>query len=147
MEMMREKITLSVCALMMLCGCITREVRQVDIDAWTNVSVVALDTHSVFITMPQVRTVSDDGLEIRDYIDKVGVSNCMGTGAGFGGFGRGYMLNYANFNSFQTCSAQSVGCDNIFYIRDGKVLEYKPVGLCNTNQTLQPEAGWEKFLK
>ena len=131
----------------LLAGCAGRQVRPVDVDSWTGVSLVALDTHSIFLTMPQVRTVTDDGLEIRDYVSKVGVSNCVGSGGGFGGFGRGYAMSYGSFSSFQTCSAQLVGCDNIFYIRDAKVLQYKPVGTCFTNQTLQPEPGWERFIK
>jgi len=39
------------------------------------------------------------------------------------------------------------GCDNIFYIQDGKVIQYKPVGQCFTDESVSPEKGWEKFNK
>ena len=119
-------------------GCaIFLQVRQSDLEAWKGVPVEALDTHSLFLTVPMVKTVSESGVEIRDYVNKVGVSSCSQ-------FGR---LTYANFNSFQNCSAQMVGCDNIFYIRDGKVLEYKPVGQCYTDNTVRPEPGWDRFTR
>ena len=130
----------------MISGCAFKTVRQVDIDAWKDVPVTALDTHSLFITVPVVKTVTDQGIEIRDYVNKVGFSSCMGSGGGTGGR-YGYSMSYANFSSFQSCTAQMVGCDNIFYIRDGKVIQYKPVGQCYTDETVQPEKGWERFTK
>ncbi len=134
-------------------GCAIRQVRQVDLDAWKDVPVEALDTHSLFLTVPMVKTVTDSGIEIRDYVNKVGVSSCSQNTFGaknanlYGTGNNAQVMTYANYNSFQNCSAKMVGCDNIFYIRNGKVLEYKPVGRCYTDNTVRPEQGWERFLR
>ena len=80
-----------------------------------------------------VKTVTDSGVEIRVYSNKRGIVSCGGTG----------FLSYSNFNTFQACSAGLVGCDGIFYIRDGKVIEVKAVGNCYTNEKSRPEKGWE----
>ena len=108
-----------------------------DLDSWLGVPVIAIDTHSFLLTLPMVKTVTDSGVEIRVYSNKRGIVSCGGT----------EFLSYSNFNTFQTCSTGLVGCDNIFYIRDGKVIEYKPVGRCYTNEMVRPEKGWERFLK
>jgi hypothetical protein len=122
-------------------GCAT--VRNSDLDAWQNIPVEALDTHSFFITLPVIKTLSDSGVEIRDYVNKRGVSGCFKSG---NANNYGY-TTYTNYNAFQTCSSSMVGCDNIFYIRDGRVLEYKPVGRCKTNETVRPEVNWQRFSK
>jgi hypothetical protein len=138
-------------------------VRQEDLSAWVGIPVVALDTHSIFITFPVIRTVTDNGLEIRNYVNKQGISQCFANTNAFGssttraqanqrvGATSAYSLqantiSSVNFSTFQNCSNQIVGCDNIFYIRDGKVLEYRPTGKCYTNGSVQPQAGWERFL-
>ncbi|MBI3937968.1 MAG: hypothetical protein HY323_13400 [Betaproteobacteria bacterium] len=122
-------------------------VSQPDLDAWVGVPVIALDTHSLFLTVPMVRTITDSGVEIRNYINKRGVSSCGGSGFGLANSPQGSTLSYTNFNAFQNCTSGMVGCDNIFYIRDGKVIEYKPVGRCYTNEAVRPEKGYERFLK
>ena len=133
------KNTMLLCFVVVLfSGCaIFLQVRQSDLEAWKGVPVEALDTHSFFLTVPMVKTVTESGVEIRDYVNKGGVSRCSQFGT----------LSYGNFNSFQNCSAQIAGCDNIFYIRDGKVLEYKPVGQCYTDNTVRPEPGWDRFTR
>lgn len=140
---MRSIAILLVAAL--LTGCAT--VRQSDLDAWVDVPVIALDTHSFFLTLPMVRTVMDSGVEIRVYTNKRGVSNCGGGGFGSANSPQGSTLSYANFNTFQNCTSRMVGCDGIFYIRDGRVIEAKPVGRCYTNEATRPEKGYERFLK
>ena len=132
----------------LLAGCAgTRPpvVNQLDLDAWVGVPVIALDTHSLFLTVPMVKTVTDSGVEIRNYVNKRGVSSCGGSGFGTVS-SPGSTLSYANFNAFQNCTSGMVGCDNIFYIRDGKVIEYKPVGRCYTNEAVRPEKGYERFF-
>jgi hypothetical protein len=141
-----RKIGLLSIFIFLISGCAFRTVRQVDIDAWKDVPVIALDTHSLFITVPMVRTITDQGIEIRDYVNKVGYSSCAGSAGGMGSRS-GFVMSYGNFSSFQSCTARMVGCDNIFYIRDGIVIQYKPVGQCYTDESLQPEQGWERFTK
>ena len=140
----RMKRILVVILVLILAGCKT--VRPTDLDAWRNVPVEALDTHSLFITVPVIKTITDSGIEIRDYVNKVTVGRCFGNGQGARTDGGPY-VSYANYNAFATCSSGMVGCDNIFYIKDGKVIEYKPVGRCYTDDTVRPESGWERFSK
>ena len=45
----------------LLSGCAT--VRQSDLDAWVGVPVQALDTHPLFLTMPQYRTQTANGVD------------------------------------------------------------------------------------
>ena len=140
-----SSLILSALSLLIL-GCTGMGVRQSDLDAWAGVPVVALDTQSFFLTLPMVKTITDTGVEIRDYVNKRNVSRCIQSS-----FGNATMpsntIAYANFNQFQQCSSSVRGCDNIFYIRDGKVIEYRPTGYCKTNDIVRPQPGWEKFLK
>ena len=47
---------------------------------------------------------------------------------------------YVNANAFTTCSSNRIVCNNIFYIRDGIVLEYAPTGRCYTDETVRPQS-------
>lgn len=126
-----------------LSACAT--VRQQDLDAWVGVPVEALDTHSFFLTLPSIKTITDSGIEIRVYPNKQAISNCGNFGTGTIN-SNGYMA-FGNFQNFRACSSNLVGCDNIFYIKDRKVLEYKPVGRCYTDDRVRPEPNFERFLK
>ena len=109
-------------------------VRQQDLDAWIGMPVEALDTHSLFITVPMYRTVTASGIEIRNYANGRDVANCFGT-AGATNTG-----NFVYANAFTTCSSGRIVCNNIFYIKDGKVIEYAPTGRCFTDERVQPQA-------
>ena len=113
-------------------GCAT--VRQQDLDAWVGMPVEALDTHSIFITMPMYRTVTASGIEIRNYANGKNVATC------FGNAGATNTGNFVNANAFTSCSSGQIVCNNIFYIKDGKVLEYAPTGQCFTDKRAQPQA-------
>jgi hypothetical protein len=52
-----------------------------------------------------------------------------------------------NGNAFSTCSSGWVGCNNIFYIKDGKVIEYAPTGNCFTDERVQPQARYKTLMK
>lgn len=121
-------------AIATLTACAGLAVRQQDLDAWVDVPVEALDTHSVFLTMPMYRTVTPSGIEIRNYANGQEVSSCFTNAGGTRG-GRS-----VNASAFTTCSSNQVVCNNLFYIRDGKVLEYAPTGRCYTNATAQPQS-------
>lgn len=121
-----------------LIGC---HVRQKDLDAWVGVPVEALDTHSFFITVPMYRTVTESGIEIRNYANGKQVANCFGT-AGATNYG-----GYVNANTFTTCSSGRVVCNNIFYIKNRKVIEYAPTGRCYTNETVQPEERYRRLME
>ena len=126
--------------IILFTGCSVKQqaVRQQDLDAWVNVPVEELDIHSFFLTLPIVKTKTESGLEIRNYPNKINIGSCYG-------FANGGFLNKYQYGLYQTCSSDLVGCDNIFYIKDKKVLEYKPVGSCYTDEIVQPEKrNWNK---
>ena len=134
---------LLICITVGLAACGT--VRQQDLDAWVGQPVAALDTHSLFITLPVVKTVTDDGIEIRNYVNKRNVGACFGNT--FGQASSSYNTTSANFNAFSNCTSRAEGCDNIFYIKNKKIIEYKPVGKCFTNETVQPEKRYQELKK
>lgn len=112
-------------------GCsapVVLNVRQSDLDAWVGVPVKALDTHSIFLTMRLERSFTDDGVEIRNYVSEANASGCV-------------MIGYNLI-----CNEQKRACNNIFYIHNGYVMEYKLVGSggarCFTDTFLRPEAIW-----
>lgn len=115
-----------------------RQVRQVDLDAWAGQPVVALETHPVFITMPVVKTVASDGTEIWNYVNGADLGACSSSGSVWG-----TTLSYAAYSKFTSCITRFAACNNIFYIREGQVIRYTPVGSggmrCYTTEQLQPQ--------
>lgn len=124
------KYLVVVCAVL-LAGCAT--VRQSDLDAWVNMPVEALDTHPLFVTLPLVRTKTESGIEVRNYANGMDVSRCSGQALASGS------RRYVTVDAFSNCTHGRVVCNNIFYIRDGKVLEYAPTGRCYTDATVRPQ--------
>jgi len=120
--------------VMLVSGCaIVRTVRQGDLDAWVGMPVEALDTHSLFITVPMVRTITPSGIEIRNYANGVNMTSCAGNA------GANSANNFVSMAAFTNCSSGWVGCNNLFYIKDGKVIEYVPTGRCYTDETVRPQ--------
>lgn len=137
MRLVRTVIILAFATTVVSCGGLL--VRQQDLDAWVGVPVEALDTHSLFITIPMYRTVTASGIEIRNYANGRDVAHCFGTA------GANTTGNYVNANAFTTCSSGRVVCNNIFYIKEGVVIEYAPTGRCYTNETVQPQPRYLKL--
>jgi hypothetical protein len=128
----------SIAALLLMStvsGCAT--VRQADLDAWVGQPVAALETHPIFLTIPAVKTRASDGTEIWNYVDGANLGQCTGGGNIFG-----TTLDYATYSRFSTCVHRFAACNNIFYIRNGKVEKYTPIGTggarCYTTEQLQP---------
>lgn len=96
--------------------------------------VEALDTHSLFLTVPMVRTLSSSGIEIRNYANGMDVSSCYG-----GGNATRTTNKYITSSTFSTCTSNRVVCNNLFYIKDGKILEYAPTGRCYTDDSVRPQ--------
>ena len=80
------------------------------------------------------RTRTDSGIEIRNYANGRDVAQC------FGNASASRIGNFVNANAFTSCSSGRIVCNNIFYIKDGKVIEYAPTGRCYTDETVQPQA-------
>lgn len=121
--------------LLLLSGCAT--VQQADLDAWVGQPVATLETHPVFVTVPVVKSVASDGTEIWNFVNGANLGQCSSGGSIYG-----KQLNYTSYNQFASCVQRFAACNNIFYIRNGKVLRYTPVGTggarCYTTKQLQP---------
>jgi hypothetical protein len=127
---MIKKILAAALAVTALAGCGTMFVQQADLDTWPGVPVEALDTHTVFIAMPVTKTVTDSGIEARNYISGGSGLSCTSMG------GQGKALNMPTFTS---CSGNKKVCNHIFYIKDSIVLEYAPAGRCITTSSMRPQ--------
>lgn len=122
-----------------LSGCLS--VREEDLNSWVNRPVLDLELHPFLITMPVVKTKASDGTEIWNYVNGGNIGSCTGFGSATFNGKSGY-LDYANYSQFSNCMQRFAACNNIFYIKDGRVLSYNPVGTggarCYTNAKLQP---------
>ncbi|MCY4471150.1 MAG: hypothetical protein OXC08_20735 [Thiotrichales bacterium] len=79
--------------------------------------MVKLDTHPLFLTMRLERSFAADGaIEIRNYVNEMHVSAPIA----------GMMVS------------RRIACNNIFYIHDDVVMEYRPTGRCYTDATTRP---------
>jgi hypothetical protein len=112
-------------------------VREADLQAWQGAPASELDLHPIFITVPVIRTISSDGTEIRNYVNGRNTGECTG-----GGSIVGPTINQTSFSQFMTCMQGFAACNNIFYIKDGRVIRYTPVGTggmrCYTDERLRP---------
>ena len=126
-----KKLFLIIVIALVLSGCV---VRQEDLDAWVGQPIEALETHSFFVTVPLIKTKTSSGIEIWNYRNGQMHTSCYGNASG----------GYLSTNLFANCSSGEIVCNNLFYIKDGYVLEYKPSGRCYTDATLQPERGFRK---
>ena len=114
-------------------------VRQSDLDSWVGQPVAALDQQSFFLTLPMIRTKSSGGVEIRNYVNGRNVRSCFGSAYSYGTY-----TSYSNYSATATCVGKKAACNNIFYIKNGKVLEYRPTGsggaICFTDSRVLPPA-------
>lgn len=124
--------------LTLFCLTACASVRQADLDAWAGQSVSALETHPVFLTIPVVKTKTSDGTEIWNYINGGNLGSCTGGGSAYAG----RTMDYATYNSFSSCMSRFAACNNIFFIKEGRVLRYTPIGSggarCYTDDRVRP---------
>jgi hypothetical protein len=122
-------------ASLLVAGCMT--VRQEDLVAWEGAPVSALDAQPVFLTMRVVKTMTADGTEIRNYVNGRDVGSCSGGGSVYGGF-----VSLATYQQYSSCVSTFAACNNIFYIKNGRVIRYTPIGTggarCYTNDATRP---------
>jgi len=126
-------VTLAVGLSLLASGCADPVVRQQDLDVWVGMPVEALDSQPLFGTVAMVRTITDSGIEIRNYASGRGFATCAGSGSAIA------PGSYISADAFASCTSGWVGCNNIFQIKDGKVLEYAPTGRCLTNESVWPK--------
>lgn len=127
------------CALaLVVASCVTApQVHQEDLQSWVGRPIDDLDKHPVFLTLQAVRTRTNDGTEIRNYLNGRNTVSCSGGGTVFAGY-----LDTASYNRFSSCMQSFPACNNIFYIKNGVVTQYSPIGTggaqCYTNEKLRP---------
>jgi hypothetical protein len=138
--MMKKILAITLAAA--LAGCSNLSVRQVDLDTWPGMPVEALDTHSLFLTMPMNKTLTDSGIEVRNYANNMDSQSCYSGG----GASRGSSGKYVNASFFTNCSNNRATCNNLFYIKDAIVLEYAPTGACYTDETTQPQKRYLQLM-
>lgn len=127
------QLAIALAIFSIISGCASKQtVREHDLNAWVGVSVEALDKHAFFMTVPMFRTKTDSGTEIRNYAYGYDFQEC------FSKAGASNIGDFINEDAFITCSSSRIMCNNIFYIKQGKVLEYAPTGRCDTNEKLYP---------
>ena len=124
-------IFISVMVLMFLSGCL-KGVRQEDLDAWVGQPVSMLDTHPFFLTVPLEKRFTADGVEVRIYRNGRSVSRCSSQSA--------LVNSYStSINSYANCYQDDVVCNNIFFIKNNRVIRYSPTGRCYTDATVRPK--------
>lgn len=130
---MRAVISIGVMLLLIACA----TVRQEDLESWVGQPVSALEKHPFFVTRPVVRTRASDGTEIWNYVNGANVGSCSSSGSIFG-----TTVDYATYSQFTNCMQRFAACNSIFYIKNGVVERYTPVGTgggrCYTTAQLQP---------
>ncbi len=132
-----KRIILAALVGVLVSGC--GSVRQKDLDAWVGQPVEALDLQPFFLTLPMVKRVSQSGVEIRNYIDGRNIGNCFGSG-----HIHGMTYTSVGYSQFSNCVSSFGACNNIFYIKNGKILEYAPTasgsGWCYTDDSVLPSS-------
>jgi hypothetical protein len=132
--MNRLRGVLAIGVSLLASACADPAVRTRDLDVWIGMPVEALDTQPLFVGMRMVRTYAEDGVEIRNYASRRDFPSCAGSP---GALATG---SYVSPDAFSNCTGGWDGCSNIFYVRNGKVLEYAPTGRCYTNESVWPKA-------
>ena len=124
------QIAAAALGISVLAACATvPSVRQADLDSWKGMPVEALDTHSLFATMRMTTRTTSSGVEVRNYSNEQKGTYCSGSA----------------FNA--SCVDSSVACNNLFYIKNGMVVEYAPTGQCMTNDAVRPERRYLSLTK
>jgi hypothetical protein len=126
------KIFTVLAGCLFLGGCLT--VRESDLIAWQGQPVEALDKQPFFLTLQMQRSFAADGTEIRNYVNGRTSSSCSSSATTYG------TSTIATANS--DCTSQFSACNNIFYIKNGRVIRYTPVGSggakCMTDDRVLP---------
>ena len=126
---------LALLALPLLSAC--KSVKP-DVTAWPGTPALVLDQHPLFSTMQVVRTIAGDGTEIRNYVGKASIASCSVPNADLTA-----VLTPAAYNTFSQCLRSHPACINVFYIENGIITAYTPIGTggsqCPSDERLQPD--------
>ena len=109
-------------------------VPQQVIDAWAGIPVNILDTHTFFKSAPMFRTKTENGTEIRNYAYGYDFQACASKA------GARHIGDFISEDTLIACSSSRIVCNNMFYIKEERVLEYAPTGRCDSDQKIHPQA-------
>jgi hypothetical protein len=127
----------AVAAIVMMTLVSSCTVRTEDQEAWVGAPVINLDKHPIFLTLPVVKTRASDGTEIRNYVNGRNIGACSGNGTVFAG-----TIDFASYSAFSSCVSGFAACNNIFYIKGGRIQAYTPIGSggasCYTDDRVRP---------
>ena len=119
-----------------LVGCAT--VHPEDTEAWVGQPLSVLEKQPLFLTMQVVKTQASDGTDIWNYVTGQGATSCIGDGTWFGG----RRIGWGTYMSFTDCTSRVQACNNIFYIRDGRVQRVVVMASggaqCSTDRRFRP---------
>ncbi len=129
---------IAICITLVFGACsIFNGVRQEDLDAWVGQPVSTLEKHPFFLTRPVIRTRASDGTEIWNYVNGRNIEACSASGSLYG-----RLVDHATYSRHSHCMQSVAACNNIFYIKNGIVERYVPVGTgglrCMTSEELKP---------
>jgi hypothetical protein len=134
----------------------SNKTRHQDIVKWHYVPVKALDEHPLWKELALLKSVTSSGKEIRVYVNSSAPEVMSRCSLGLNLSALCAIKNHPctkktglipekELNDFLTCSdAKAAGCNNVFYIEDGIVSRYIPVGNCTTNEQTIPD---KKYLR
>ena len=98
----------------LLVGCAT--VNPADTEAWVGQPVSVLEKQPLFLTMQVVKTQASDGTDIWNYVTGQAATSCNQDGTFLG-----RRIGWGTYMAFTDCTSRFQACNNIFYIRDGRV--------------------------
>lgn len=119
--------------------------------AWNHVPVKALNEHEYWSTVGMLKSITPKGDEIRVYFNTTGVYHLKLCSKGntvdkacaikhHPCTTKEGIVSEKELQAFITCSDErAAGCNNIFFIENGYVTRYVPVGSCTTNSTIIPD--------
>lgn len=97
-----------------LAGCAT--VHPEDTEAWAGQPTSVLEKQPLFLTMAVVKTQASDGTDIWNYVSGQAATSCNQDGMLLG-----RRIGWGAYTGFTDCTSRFQACNNIFYIRDGRI--------------------------
>jgi hypothetical protein len=118
-----------------LAGCGT--VHPEDTEAWVGQPTSVLEKQPFFLTMQVVKTNASDGTDIWNYVSGQAAMSCSQDGTLLG-----RRVGWGAYTGFADCTSRFQACNNIFYIRDGRVQRVVVMAsggaVCSTDKRFLP---------
>ncbi len=119
--------------LLLIASCAGYSVRQEDVDAWKGVDSDELFTHPKFSTLPRTKQTLKLGVELYNFTNSIPQKNDIDCTRRLNAFGDQDIRCTGGEDYEITCNHQ-------FFVKDGKVLRYRPIGSCRTTCSSRPSS-------